>query len=121
MDTLSFKAKSTLESRTYWRQGVYRTRMNATVGRHVYRVCISRCMKRLNPKTKQPFKLGDVHEGMVFYNYRTDVLANGFRGERWLSLEAFQRALERDKAAKCKKRRQAGKLPRVFKMVPAHV
>ena len=62
-----------------------------------------------------------MQEGMVFYNYRTDVLANGFRGERWLSLEAFERALERDKAAKCKKRRQAGKLPRVFKMAQAHV
>ena len=62
-----------------------------------------------------------MHEGMVFYNYRTDVLANGFRGERWLSLEAFTRAIERDKLAKAKKRRQAGKLPRVFKMTHAHV
>jgi hypothetical protein len=78
-------------------------------------------MKRLNPKTKLPYKLGDIEGGMVFYNYRTDVLANGFRGERWLSLEAFTRAIERDKAAKTKKRRQAGKLPRVFKMTQAHV
>jgi hypothetical protein len=84
-------------------------------------------MKRLNPKTNQFFKLGDEcpdasgKGDMYFYNYRTDVLANGFRGERWLSLDAFKRAIERDKAAKCKKRRQAGKQARVFKMSPAHV
>jgi hypothetical protein len=84
-------------------------------------------MKRLNPKTNLPFKLGDAcpeasgKGQLFFYNYRSDVLANGFRGERWLYKEAFEKALERDRAAKCKKRRQAGKLPRVFKMVPAHV
>ena len=83
-------------------------------------------MKRLNPKTNQPFKLGEEcpeasGKGvMYFYNYRTDVLANGFRGERWLSQEAFEKAIKRDLAAKEKKRRQAGKLPRVFKMSQAH-
>ena len=83
-------------------------------------------MKRLNPKTNKPFRLGDECPDasgkgqMFFYNYRSDVLANGFRGERWLCLEAFERALARDRAAKTKKRRQAGKLPRVFKMSAAH-
>jgi hypothetical protein len=78
-------------------------------------------MKRLNPKTQQPFRMGDLEGGMVFYNYRTDLLTSGFRGERWLSEEAFKRAIQRDLAAKTKKRRQAGKLPRVFKMSQAHV
>lgn len=83
-------------------------------------------MKRLNPKTNKPFKLGDEcpeasgKGRLLFYNYRTDVLANGFRGERWLSQEAFDRAIARDLAAKCKKRRQAGKQARVFKMSQAH-
>ena len=72
-------------------------------------------MKRLNPQTNAPFRMGDTHNGMVFYNYRTDVLANGFRGERWLSPDAFKKAVERDLAAKRKKRRQAGKQVRVFK------
>ena len=83
-------------------------------------------MKRLNPQTNKPFRLGDecpdaTGKGLYFYNYRTDVLASGFRGERWLYLDAFTRALERDKAAKCKKRRQAGKQARVFKMTQTHV
>jgi len=84
-------------------------------------------MKRLNPKTNQPFKFGDECPeasgagNLFFYNYRSDILANGFRGERWLYQEAFTRAIERDRVAKEKKRRQAGKLVRVFKMAPMHV
>ena len=84
-------------------------------------------MKRLNPKTNKPFKFGEEcpeasgKGRLFFYNYRTDILANGFRGERWLSLEAFERAVKRDLAAKAKKRRQAGKQVRVFKVTPAHV
>ena len=64
--------------------------------------------------------MGDIANGMVFYNYRTDLLSSGFRGERWLSMDAFKRAVERDLAAKLKKRRQAGKLPRVLKSATAH-
>ena len=78
-------------------------------------------MKRINTKTNLPYRMGDLENGMVFYNYRSDILSNGFRGERWLTLEAFKRAVARDLAAKEKKRRQAGKLPRVFKMSTAHV
>ena len=69
-------------------------------------------MKRLNPLTKSPYRCGDQHGEMFFYNYRTDVLSNGFRGERWLSPLAFEKALRRDRLAKLKKRRQAGKLRR---------
>ena len=84
-------------------------------------------MKRINPDTNKPFKFGDPcpeasgKGRLYFYNYRSDILANGFRGERWLYKEAFDRALERDRAAKAKKRRQAGKQVRVFKVTPAHV
>ena len=78
-------------------------------------------MKRLNPKTQQPFRFGDIEGGMVFYNYRSDTLSDGSRGERWLNPVAFEKAIERDRAAKEKKRRQAGKLVRVFKMAPMHV
>jgi len=83
-------------------------------------------MKRLNPQTNQPFKLGDICPEasgmgtMYFYNYRSDILANGFRGERWLTEEALKRAIARDKLAKMKKRRQAGKLPRVLKSATVH-
>ena len=78
-------------------------------------------MKRLNPKTQLPFRMGDLEGGMVFYNYRTDLLTSGFRGERWLSVEAFERAVQRDLAAKRKKRRQAGKQARIFKVSPSYV
>lgn len=57
--------------------------------------------------------MGDILNGMYFYNYRTDLLTSGFRGERWLSFEAFKKAIARDLAAKAKKRRQAGKPIRV--------
>jgi hypothetical protein len=77
-------------------------------------------MKRINPQTNRPYKLGDFHQGMYFYNYRSDILANGFRGERWLTEEALERAIARDKLAKMKKRRQAGKLPRVLKSATVH-
>lgn len=72
-------------------------------------------MKRLNPETKTHFRCGDRHGEMFFYNYRTDVLSNGFRGERWLSPLAFEKALRRDRLAKLKKRRQAGKPQRKSK------
>ena len=78
-------------------------------------------MKRLNPKTKQPYRFGDTENNMVFYNYRTDLLAGGFRGERWLSEDAFKKAVQRDLAAKAKKRRQAGKQIRVTKITTVHV
>lgn len=71
-------------------------------------------MKRLNPDTQQPFKYGDIRaDGMVFFNYRSDVLLTGFKGERWLTPEKFSLAEKRDRYIKHKKRRQDGKPTRM--------
>lgn len=73
-------------------------------------------MKRINPATNQPFKYGDRRaDGMVFFNYRSDVLLSGFQGERWLTLEKFMLAESRDRFLKHKKRRQDGKPMRMTK------
>jgi hypothetical protein len=67
-------------------------------------------MKRINPDTNTPFKYGDIRaDGKVFYNYRSDTLLSGYRGERWLSPEKFVLAETRDRFTKHKKRRQDGK------------
>ena len=73
-------------------------------------------MKRNNPKTNEPFKYGDTRpDGYIFYNYRSDILLTGFRGERWLSPEIFIKTEQRDRLAKHKKRRLAGKVVRMTK------
>jgi hypothetical protein len=73
-------------------------------------------MKRNNPKTNEPFKYGDTRaDGYIFYNYRSDTLLTGFRGERWLSPEIFIKTEQRDRFAKHKKRRLAGKVIRMTK------
>ena len=80
------------------------------LGRNLYSICISSCMKRLNPNTNLPYKYGDTRaDGMVFYNYRSDTLLTGFQGERWLTPEKFALAENRDRYSKHKKRRQDGK------------
>jgi hypothetical protein len=67
-------------------------------------------MKRINPDTNAPFKYGDIRaDGKVFYNYRSDTLLSGYRGERWLTPEKFVLAEKRDRLMKHKKRRQDGK------------
>jgi hypothetical protein len=67
-------------------------------------------MKRINPDTNSPFKYGDIRaDGKLFFNYRSDTLLSGYRGERWLSPEAFLAAESRDRFKKHKKRRQQGK------------
>ena len=70
-------------------------------------------MKRLNPKTNQPFKRGDVREdGKVFYNYTNSVKTNGFFVERWLSVSASNNALEYDRTRKnAKYVRSTNRLP----------
>jgi hypothetical protein len=58
-------------------------------------------MKRLNPKTNQPFKRGDVREdGKVFFNYTSIVKADGFFTERWISAKSSDRAKESDRNRK---------------------
>ena len=44
-------------------------------------------MKRLNPKTGEPFKRGDTREdGYVFQTYTSKVKQNGFQAESWANL-----------------------------------
>lgn len=86
------------------------------LGRNLYSICISRCMKRINPDTNAPYKYGDIRaDGMVFYNYRSDTLLTGYQGERWLTKEKFDLATKRDRYMKHKKRRQDGKPIRMTK------
>ena len=80
------------------------------LGRNLYSICISSYMKRINLDTNTPFKYGDIRaDGKIFYNYRSDTLLSGYRGERWLSPEKFALAETRDRHSKHKKRRQDGK------------
>jgi hypothetical protein len=45
-------------------------------------------VKRLNPKTNQPFKMGDIREdGLIFWGYTTSFIKNGFFYESWLTPE----------------------------------
>ena len=49
-------------------------------------------MKRLNPKTQQPFKRGDVREdGYLFYKYTGILRLDGTFKEIWLQPEALKR------------------------------
>jgi hypothetical protein len=64
-------------------------------------MCISSYMKRLNPTTNQPFRRGDVREdGYVFFNYTTKMKSDGFFMERWLSVDASEKAKQKDKDKK---------------------
>ena len=50
-------------------------------------------MKRLNPKTGEPFKRGDTREdGFRFQSYVFTIRQNGFYREQWSSPEAFERS-----------------------------
>ena len=73
-------------------------------------------MKRLNPKTNQPFKRGDVREdGKVFFNYTNLVKANGFFTERWISAEASEKAMKSDRdRKKAKHVRKSARLPKNY-------
>lgn len=58
-------------------------------------------MKRLNEKTNQPFKRGDIREdGFVFYNYTARLKTNGFFIERWLSPKKSEKAKANDSKLK---------------------
>lgn len=58
-------------------------------------------MKRPNPKTKLPFKRGDIREdGYVFFNYTSKLKTNGFFLERWLNPESSEAIKAKDKIKK---------------------
>ena len=53
-------------------------------------------MKRINPKTNQPFKYGDVRDdGFIFIRYRKILKKDGFYQESWNSPEANQKRLKK--------------------------
>lgn len=59
-------------------------------------------MKRLNPKTGQPYKHGDISEnGKIFRCYLNKVKRNGYFYERWSNLQSWKninaRGLKRQK------------------------
>lgn len=59
-------------------------------------------MKRLNPKTNEPFKRGDIREdGYVFFGYGLNVLRKtGYWKEIWLSPEKIEASRKSDAARK---------------------
>lgn len=73
-------------------------------------------MKRLNPKTNQPFKRGDVREdGKVFYNYTNSVKTNGYFVERWVKKETIDRTKSYDRDRKNAKHvRTTTRLPKNY-------
>lgn len=50
-------------------------------------------MKRTNPDTDREFERGfvDNETGLIFYRYRSNLKADGFYGEEWVTKEAWQR------------------------------
>jgi hypothetical protein len=45
-------------------------------------------MKRINAKTKKPFKQGyEREDGLIFWGYQKKIRVGGYRGEMWISKE----------------------------------
>ena len=52
-------------------------------------------MKRLNPETGKPFKVGYIKEdGLIFHGYVLSRMVDGMYAEHWLTPEARQRSVE---------------------------
>ena len=67
-------------------------------------------MKRLNPKTKKPFKLGDLREdGFIFWQYKLTVKnEDGFFREVWREPDLYSSAVQKDRI-RVTKRQQINK------------
>jgi hypothetical protein len=76
-------------------------------------------MRRLNPKTNQPFKRGELREdGKVFWQYVKKTIKNdGFFAETWITTETFNTHLANQKIAK--KEHQKTKYGHLVKMIGA--
>ena len=58
-------------------------------------------MKRINPQTGKPFRLGDAREdGRLFYGYTTRVKRNGYFIEIWLNATSRETIRIKDLARK---------------------
>ena len=61
-------------------------------------------MKRINPATNQPFRLGDERsDGYLFYGYTARVKNNGYYVEIWLNPDSKETIRLKDLARKKKK------------------
>lgn len=93
--------RRSLSAASYPVSSLYRSLRQPYKGRFSVHICISRCMKRVNPDTNKEFKRGDVREdGYVFFNYTSKVKADGFFMERWLSPTASLNAKSKDRMTK---------------------
>lgn len=68
-------------------------------------------MKRLNPKTGVPFKMGDIrNDGRIFKNYVLSIiLKDGYFKENWLTLLSFQNYKKQQKQSDKQKQPQRSK------------
>ena len=58
-------------------------------------------MKRLNPQTGEPFKLGDVRaDGYLFYGYTNRIKRSGYFVEIWLNADSHRIIKLKDLARK---------------------
>ena len=77
-------------------------------------------MKRINPKTGEPFKVGEKRDdGFIFQNYvKSRVQSDGFFGEAWLSPEAEKRRAEKAQKRYIRKRKFAEQNPGIKRLNP---
>lgn len=76
-------------------------------------------MKRLNPKTKKPYKFGDIREdGYIFSHYNKRLQKDGFFGEQWQSPQAKQNKSIASTARMRKKSSEAKKKPGIKRLNP---
>ena len=76
-------------------------------------------MKRLNPKTRKPFKFGDIREdGYIFSHYNKRLQKDGFFGEQWQSPQAKQNKSKADTKRKRKKSAEAKENPGIKRLNP---
>ena len=62
-------------------------------------------MKRLNPATNKPFKMGDAREdGFIFWGYDSVLRKDGYLGEQWRDPVKYAAARKRDASRKRKAR-----------------
>ncbi len=78
----------------------------------------SGCMKRLNPKTNQPFKSGDVREdGFIFRRYNLQrKRPNGEFLEQWYSPENYAKGRKRERVYMAERAAQMREVVRQYKL-----
>lgn len=68
--------------------------------------------KRINPKTKKPYKKGDKENGKIFWGYTSTNLDKGFEGETWVNeSDWLKRHLQSHTINNCKRRAKKQNIP----------